>query len=391
MTTRFGKFARYLGLVIAITIGWLGYVEAVCYARLWVANPATDLISRERLKQVYQNADWVDAYADEWAPSNFYSYASYIAWERRPFSGKAINIDANNMRLTAHSHCEDKDAFTIWMFGGSTVWGAGVPDWLTVPSQLAEMYEKDGRNVCVRNYAQDAYVDSQEVVQLTLELKKTDHRKPDIVIFYDGPGDVYETYQSGKAGEHQNFHSMSNEFEKRSAPGSGNFQYLMSTNTARVLFLSGQQSHMEGPKNPSFIAEETIRNYKDNVRFVQALSREYGFVPAFFWQPDISLGKKHLTKEEQIAADAARQRSPKLDEANQAAYALIEADCSAPLFCIADAFDQADGTIYFDNAHVDAEGNRLIAKKMYDALHAQPAAATSMACTSGTGSPTTLK
>ena len=150
-------------------------------------------------------------------------------------------------------------------------------------------------------------------------------------------------------------------------------------------------THTALQKDPNIIAQETIQIYMDNVRFVQALAHEYGFAPAFFWQPTISLGHKHLTPAEQVARDAARQRTPGLEEANQAAYALFEANCQAPLFCIMDAFDQTDGTIYFDDAHVDAEGNRLIAKKMYEALHAHSAAASNMASTSGTGSPTTLK
>jgi len=178
-------------------------------------------------------------------------------------------------------------------------------------------------------------------------------------------------------------------FERRASAGSGGFQYLMSTNTARVL--AEKSKGGEARKDPSVIAQETMHTYMENVEFVQALAKQYGFQPAFFWQPTISLGHKHLTPAEQTARDTARARTPGLEDANQAAYALFQANCQAPLFCIMDAFDRAEGTIYFDDAHVDAEGNRLIAKKMYDALHAQPAAATNMAYTNGTGSPTTLK
>ena len=389
MTINSRKVASYVGAVLAITFGWLLYVEAVCFVRLWAADPGTDLIPRDRLRQVYKNADWVDAFADEWKPSNAFAYKAYVGWERKPFKGRAININEVNMRVSAHSHC-DGDAYTIWMFGGSTVWGAGTPDWSTIPSQLAEMYEQDGRKVCVHNYGQQAWVNSQEVVKLTLELKASE-RKPDLVIFYDGPGDVYETYQSGKAGLHQNFDSMASMFERRTSAGGGGFQYLLNTNTARILMQSNQQARMDSRKDPNLIAQASLRNYMDNVRFVQILAREYGFEPAFFWQPTISMGHKRLTAEEQAARDAASKRSPGLEEANQAAYMVFASDCKAPLFCMVDVFDEAGGTIYFDDAHVDAEGNRLIAKRMYQALHRQPDAARSMASTSAMGSPTTLK
>ncbi len=389
MTTGLGKAASYVGLILAITFGWLLYVEAVCFVRLWAVDPGTDLIPQDRLRQVYKNADWVDAFSNEWKPSSVFAYRAYVGWERKSFKGRAINIDEASMRMSTHSNCGSY-AYTIWVFGGSTVWGAATPDWLTIPSQLAEMYEKDGRKVCVHNYGQQAWVNSQEIVKLTLELKAS-QRKPDLVIFYDGPGDVYETYQSGKAGLHQNFDSMASVFERRGAAGAGGFQYLLSTNTARVLMQNTQQTRMDTRKDPNVIAQESIRVYMENVRFVTALSREYGFAPAFFWQPTISMGHKRLAAAEQAARDAARKRSPGLEEANQAAYKLFAADCKAPLFCIIDAFDEEEGIIYFDDAHVDAEGNRLIAKRMYEALHAQSTAASNMAETSGTGKPTTLK
>ena len=154
---------------------------------------------------------------------------------------------------------------------------------------------------------------------------------------------------------------------------------------------SNQQARMDSRKDPNLIAQASLRNYMDNVRFVQILAREYGFEPAFFWQPTISMGHKRLTAEEQAARDAASKRSPGLEEANQAAYMVFASDCKAPLFWRVDVFDEAGGTIYFDDAHVDAEGNRLIAKRMYQALHRQPDAARSMASTSAMGSPTTLK
>ena len=370
MKMRILKFASYFGLVVAITFVWLVYVEAVCFARLRASEPGTDLIPRERLRAVYAGANWVDAMAEEWAPSNRFAYRAYVGWERKPFAGRAINIDESGMRRSSPSNC-DGNAYTIWMFGGSTVWGAGTPDWLTVPSQLGGLYEKEGRGVCVHNYGQKAWVSNQEVIKLILELKEN-QRNPDLVIFYDGPADVYETHQSGRAGLHQNFEVMARLFEGHAPAASGNFQYLLETNTSRFLLQQRQQTRMAKQVTAgdvAVIAQESVQNYMQNVRFVQALASQYGFKAAFFWQPTISTGNKNLTPEEQSARDSARQRTPGIEEANQAAYALMQAQCRTPMFCIADVFDQSAGTIYFDDAHVDAEGDRLIAKRMYELLH----------------------
>jgi len=368
MEGRVKKFAKQAGILVILVFLWLAYVEAVCFAKLRMANTDTDIIPRSRLQSIYQGAAWVNTLADEWKPSNKFSYEAYVGWERRPFQGQTINIDSTGVRRSSHSHCDDK-AYTIWMFGGSTVWGAGTPDWLTIPSLLAEKYEQAGRNVCVQNYGEKAWVNTQEVIKLILELKRSE-RKPDLVIFYDGPADVYESYQSGRGGVHQNFDDTKQLFEGHASGGSGNFHYLLDTNTARLLLQQKLQNRIRrtSAKDTASIARQAVRCYFENVHLVEALGHEYGFEPVFFWEPTISTGGKHLTVEEEVARDSARRQTPGLEEANQAAYALIKAQCRPPVFCIADALDTATGTIYFDEAHVAAEGNRLVAERMYNTI-----------------------
>jgi lysophospholipase L1-like esterase len=371
MEGRVEKFAKQTGIFLILIFLWLAYVELVCFAKIRRANADTDIIPRTSLLSVYQGAPWVNTLADEWAPSNHYSYEAWVDWQRKPFQGQTINIDATGVRRSTPSHCDEK-AYTIWVFGGSTVWGYGAPDWLTIPSQLAEKYEQAGRNVCVKNYGEKAWVTTQEMIKLILELKRGE-QKPDLVIFYDGPADVWESYQSGRGGVHQNFEDTKRLFEGHAAAISGSFGYLLDTNTARLLLQQRLQNRMKqtSTKDTDAIARRAIRCYFENVRLVEALGREYGFEPLFFWEPTISTGNKHLTAEEAVARDSARQQTPGLDEANQAAYALLKAECRPPVFCIADVLDTITGTVYFDENHISAEGNRLIAERMYDTIQRQ--------------------
>ena len=365
--------AKRAGIALILIIVWLAWVEAACFARLRMANTDTDIIPRARLQSVYKNAPWVSALADEWKPSNVFQYQAYVGWERKPFQGQAINIDASGVRHTVPSHCDDDHAYTIWMFGGSAVWGAGAPDWMTIPSLLATKYEQAGRKVCVRNFGEKAWVNTQETVKLVLELKQA-KRKPDLVIFYDGPSDVYETYQSGQPGLHQNFDDTRQTLEARASSGSGSFRYLTETNTAKLFFQQKRQGRM-GKRSSAEDVEDliraTIRCYLDNVELVKALAREYKFQPAFFWEPTLSTGGKHLTTEEEDARATARKQSPGLEEMNQRAYALLQTQAQTPVFPIADALDSASETVYFDEAHVSAEGNRLVADRMYATLQAE--------------------
>jgi hypothetical protein len=70
----------------------------------------------------------------------------------------------------------------IWVFGGSTVFGMGVPDWATMPSQLLAVLN-EGSLGCVQvtNLGVEAYVSTQEVLLLLEELKAG--RRPDITVF----------------------------------------------------------------------------------------------------------------------------------------------------------------------------------------------------------------
>jgi len=360
--------AKRAGIAVILLIVWLAWVEAACFARLRMASTDTDIIPRAHLQAIYKDAPWVNALADEWRPSNLFSYEAYVGWERKPFRGQTINIDETGIRKSQPSHCDDAGGkvFTIWMFGGSTIWGAGVPDWLTIPSLFSQKFEHDNRPVCIRNYGEKAWVNTQEIVKLTLELKRAPH-KPDLVIFYDGPADVYETYQSGQAGLHQNFSDTKQTLENRASSGSGTFRYLLETNTARVL-LPRRQQLARSPLSTDALARATVQCYLENVQFVQALAREYKFQPFFFWEPTLSTGNKHLTPGEEEARATARKQTPGLEEANQAAYALLKNEAKPPVFPIADALDSATATVYFDEAHVTAEGNRLIAERMYNTI-----------------------
>jgi len=359
------KRAALLALVVAL---YLVYVELVSFGKIRVANIDADVIPKSSLLAAYPGMAWADTLAKEWAPSNHYSYEAYVGWERESFQGQVINIDEPGVRRTAHSHC-DQPGITIWVFGGSTVWGYGSPDWLTIPSQLAEKYENSGHNVCIKNFGEKAWVNTQEMIKLILELKHTE-RKPDLVIFYDGPADVWESYQSGRGGVHQNFEDTKRLFEGHAAAVAGSFQYLLDSNAGRLLWRQHQQNSIQ--KSPSkdvnAIAKRALRCYLENVRLIQALGREYNFQPVFFWEPTIATGNKPLSPTEKAAQDDARKQFPGLDESNQAAYTLLQPDCHSPIFCIADALDHATGSVYFDENHVTGEGNRLVAGRMYDTL-----------------------
>ena len=121
-------------------------------------------------------------YWKEFRQSNQIEYRPYVLWRRQPYQGRQITIDADGIRRTLHSQC-DGHAFTIWMFGDSTMWGSGASDAETIPSLVAANFDRAGQKVCVVNFGEKGWVNTQEVFQLILELKKPNTAKPNVVLF----------------------------------------------------------------------------------------------------------------------------------------------------------------------------------------------------------------
>lgn len=358
--------------VIAVTVILLVVLELVSFLALRALRSSVfEETPGKRILAAYQGQTWAPALArEEKAARQIYDYKPYIVWRSHPFHGETLNIDENGMRLTAHSHC-DANQPTIWLFGGSTMRGNGSPDWGTIPSQLAELIEKSGQRACVRNFGEGAWVSTQEVTQLMLALK-SESRKPNFVIFYDGANDMYVPYQSGKADVHMNFDTIKNQFAGQRALRDGGFSYLLQTNTVQLVFsLVAKGAQHEGDRpvpNPDLtgLAKASVNNYFANMDVVQGLAKQYGFDYAFFWQPVIYTSHKTLAGDEpQIKG------SKKL--AHLAAwvpqmYEDVSGQQRPHFYDLTNTFDRTNQTLFLDWCHITMGGNGLIAQKMFEVV-----------------------
>ena len=94
------------------------------------------------------------------------------------------------------------------------MWGTGSPDWGTIPANLQKGLEKLRQGpVCVMNFAESAYVSTQDIIMLLLQLQSGN--VPDLVVFYNIAGDISAAYQSGRAGVHANLDEIAARFEGR--------------------------------------------------------------------------------------------------------------------------------------------------------------------------------
>ena len=321
----------------------------------------------------YQKMAWWKDYWKEWAVSNQMQYLPYVIWRRAPYTGKYINIDAAGLRRTVNPNCAP-GATRIWMFGDSTLWGSGSRDENTIPSILAAEYARTIGPVCVTNFGESGWVNTQEVIQLELALKQAP-APPDLVIFYDGFADAFMHYQSDMVDSHQNFEHIRTLMEAHKQKHS-NFEYIKQTNTYRFInYVTGRFASLKGESSPAASlpqldqrAQTAARNYVMNMKLVQALSQRYGFQYVAFWTPAISLGHKPLTAHEKELRLSMDKTMPGMAQLLQTTNSQVFSAGDPHMINLSDLFDGVDRDLYLDSAHVTEEGNGLVAVRILEEL-----------------------
>ena len=82
-----------------------------------------------------------------------YEYNEMSQFREAPFSGRFVNVSEQGYRrgLRAHPWPPSSDAFNIFVFGGSTTFGYGMPDWQTVTAFMEEILQEQAE-IPVRIY-----------------------------------------------------------------------------------------------------------------------------------------------------------------------------------------------------------------------------------------------
>jgi len=363
------------------------------------SKPTEELVGQGQPRETvsyYTSQDWAKRYWYEYRLSSKERYYPYVGWRRAPFKGKTIEIDQNGLRLTPGADCS-AESFKVFAFGESSMWGTGSPDWGTVPANLQRDLTKMRRGpVCVMNFGESAYMSTQDVIMLLLQLQSGN--VPDLVLFYSVGGDIGAAYESGRVGIHANLDQIAARFEGRSNL-STLVDWLRSTYTYSLIGgLMGkltianveekQPGHAEfldqvaSPSEPvtyqtmgidvAKLSDSIVEHYLSNYEIVSAFAQKYGFKYFFFTPPLISLGNKPLTREEKKMKSSLESNAA-LDMLVAAVYQRIEREASthSNLHLMVDIFDHYDGLIWIDGGHVTPIGNQLIAKRMLDIIQAR--------------------
>ena len=317
--------------------------------------------SREILP-VYDNyPNKVEFWKEHWSIKHSSHFEPYFHWKRDEHKGNYINISKDGIRET-FSLPSSEDTKKIFMFGGSTMWGTGVKDIHTIPSQLQKLVGGDYK---VYNYGETAYVSTQELNFLLLQLSKGNI--PDKVVFYDGVNDGYAGAYSPAIPRnltklsHKSQNTNHNQLVK--LYNKSNYRKLIN-----YLFQTRGLNNWEKVISPNIETNtvSVLDLYEAHIRQVKALGKEYNFESYFFWQPNIFNGKREIFDYEKKII---KQYSPIFIKTYNNLYLQSKQRFSNKqqynIFFLGDIFNKVNEPIYIDYCHLGPRGNELIANEIY--------------------------
>lgn len=379
-----GLIARY-ATVVGYFVGSLIACAICLELLLWIAWSAHSLLNpgegpHQANSPAYSHYAWKEEFwREESQRSKVHrSYIPFRLWGNMPWHGEYVNNDeseAGILRRTVGapgSDCSGQKLTRIWVFGGSAVYGLGVPDWATLPSYLSRDLNRRGKGcVTITNFGVEGYVSSQELILFTERLKAS--RPPDIAIFYDGINDTTSMLINPNDPAHSHF-SLGTIRNRVQGSLAGRFDFLEQTYTVRFarLILAAFHGKHESVSTGELAnaAARVVDNYEGNIRLEKALANAYSFRLYAFFQPSLYYGNKPLVPFEQGLANIKDEWST----VSAAVYKEAEhrASTDHEFVFLGNLFDAVNEPIYVDQVHTGPRGNELAAQAIEQ--HLEPAA-----------------
>lgn len=387
-----------LSIIVIVVADLLGKVAWAIDQRFF-DPPVVDLTlgshDQRQFTAAYEQADYdVARLFREFQATERIIYEPYTIWDRRFFRGELINIDIEGFRHTTDNSQAD-GALSVWMFGGSTIWGEGAPDSQTIPSYLAELMNAWGVDTKVKNLGERGFVSTQEVVFLYRELQVGG--RPDVVVFYDGVNDAAAASNWPEVpGSHVSLQRIRERFEFGVVRSEDQRNLVRSLGTYKAARIVLDRLDARSKRRPpaddegiditpkfldadfDYLGNQAVRIWLANHRLVSALSEAYGFTVTFVVQPSIWVeGKPLHESEKRILAEEFESRGMTHIMATRAEASSIINELSRRgslpinVYNFEDVFNEVEEPLYIDYVHTAGLGNRMVAERLFDVLAAQ--------------------
>jgi len=221
--------------------------------------------------------------------SNVYLYEPFTQFKERPTSGNYVNVAEAGFRITKNQGPwpPDPENFNVFLFGGSTTFGYGLPDNQTIASYLQDyLSQVKEERVAVYNFGRGAYFSTQE--RIFFEQLLTSGHIPDLAIFIDGLNEFY--FNQPLFTKHlEQFQRFNGEpLGALKFYGSMEIKKLPITRLARFfgdLIIKKEELSEKVAYNDPSVINQLINRYLENKKIIEAAAAVYEVAPIFVWQP----------------------------------------------------------------------------------------------------------
>ena len=186
--------ALFLLIIIAEFFSWI-------FLSLWFSKKKPGQFAfehtDEQLKSLYGATDlgsYKEMLHEYWIQVGQlkYVYEPLVEFGMQEFNGKHITVSPRGFRHVENQCPEfpSQDRRNIFVYGGSTTYGAMVKNEETIPSIIQKtLNEKSGANTAVYNFGAGGYYSTPE--RIRFEKQITAGIVPDVAIFIDGLNEFY--------------------------------------------------------------------------------------------------------------------------------------------------------------------------------------------------------
>jgi len=292
VVTSWSKFKRWytvvaVGLLSGVLLVLL--LNLILYAVVWSRKPVsaeapTISFDPVRLRKAYPGWREGDVRTLLLETVREKEYEPFTGFKEVPFRGRFVNIDPAGFRVSKNQAPWPPNPKTInvFVFGGSTAFGASLPDDETISSYLQESSAADHASapMAFYNFARPAYFSSQELVLFEQLLRAG--FVPHVAVFVDGLNDfIFANGQPLFTDRLADF------MGGRSDSGSLDEVPMFRA----VHWFGGQWSKPEppSPQDASYddpaLLQGVVERWLANKRIIEFVAAGFGVRPVFVWQP----------------------------------------------------------------------------------------------------------
>ncbi len=347
-------YFRQIFIQISVAICFLLSLELV--ARLVVIEDPKVAFKMAR-PEPYQNAKYFSkdfVLESKNQPGGYFVDKTSNTVKPNNFEGKWINVK-NNRRVTVNK--EGPKQRKLYIFGGSTVYNAEVPDDMTIASQLARLISAE-EGIEVVNMGVSSLHVGQQLAKLKNEI---DLKENDIVVFYDGVNDVGNRIVYGNSEGYM-------QGEPTALPLHMKILSRVSVISTLALFIERQ--FLKNTRDyPANILQEATTEYVNDIETAHRYVSNKKAIFFHFLQPTLYT-KINLNEYEESLLDNNHLSPIQFKVANQLAYPLMIESLQKYEYSksLVNLFNDTKESVFLDFCHVNHIGNLIIAKAILESL-----------------------